>query len=114
MRQLSGQRAWLLQRVSALMLLLAALAFVLFALLAPRPDWRAWQAFVAHPLGASCLVGFALAIAIHAWVGVRDILLDYVHRTGLRLALLAAVAGIIIFTLLWVLLIVARVSLAPL
>ena len=26
-----------------------------------------------------------LALAWHAWVGVRDILMDYVHATGMRL-----------------------------
>ncbi|WP_296818579.1 succinate dehydrogenase, hydrophobic membrane anchor protein [Thiobacillus sp.] len=29
----------------------------------------------------------ALALALHAWVGVRDIFMDYIHFTGLRLAL---------------------------
>ena len=35
-----------------------------------------------------CLV----AVFLHAWVGVRDILMDYVKPTTLRLALLVAVA----------------------
>jgi succinate dehydrogenase / fumarate reductase membrane anchor subunit len=31
------------------------------------------------------------ALALHAWVGMRDIFMDYVHPTGLRLALYLAV-----------------------
>jgi succinate dehydrogenase / fumarate reductase membrane anchor subunit len=30
---------------------------------------------------------FAASLAWHAWVGVRDILMDYVKHDGLRLAL---------------------------
>jgi succinate dehydrogenase / fumarate reductase membrane anchor subunit len=30
---------------------------------------------------------FSLAVMLHAWVGVRDILMDYIKPTGLRLAL---------------------------
>ena len=30
---------------------------------------------------------FAVSLAWHAWVGVRDILMDYVKPDGLRLAL---------------------------
>jgi len=30
---------------------------------------------------------FALSLAWHAWVGVRDILMDYIKHDGLRLTL---------------------------
>jgi succinate dehydrogenase / fumarate reductase membrane anchor subunit len=33
---------------------------------------------------------FAASLAWHAWVGVRDILMDYVKHDGLRLALQVA------------------------
>jgi succinate dehydrogenase / fumarate reductase membrane anchor subunit len=29
---------------------------------------------------------FVVSVLIHAWIGVRDILMDYVKPTGLRLA----------------------------
>lgn len=114
MRQLSGQRAWLLQRLSALLLLAAVLAALLFMLVGPRLDWQAWRGFVAHPLGAVCILALACALGTHAWVGVRDVLLDYVHHTALRLLLLALAAGVIIVTLLQILLIVAQAALVQL
>ena len=90
MRQWSGQRAWLLQRISALVLLAAVLAGGCWLLLGgARPGWPSWRAFAAHPAGASVLLLVVGALAVHAWVGVRDVLLDYVHRPGLRLSLLA-------------------------
>jgi succinate dehydrogenase / fumarate reductase membrane anchor subunit len=33
---------------------------------------------------------FAFSLAWHAWVGVRDILMDYIHPTALRLSLQVA------------------------
>jgi succinate dehydrogenase / fumarate reductase membrane anchor subunit len=33
-----------------------------------------------------------MAVYLHAWIGVRDILMDYVKPTTLRLALLVVVA----------------------
>lgn len=113
MRQLSGQRAWLLQRFSALLLLAAVLAALLYLLAAPRPDWQQWRAFVGHPLGSICVLALACALAAHAWVGMRDVLLDYVHHTALRLILLALSAGAIAVTLLRILLIVAQAALVP-
>jgi succinate dehydrogenase / fumarate reductase membrane anchor subunit len=35
-----------------------------------------------------------LAVCYHAWIGVRDIWMDYIKNTGLRLALH-------VFTILW-------------
>jgi succinate dehydrogenase / fumarate reductase membrane anchor subunit len=60
--------------------------------------WRAWAA---TPAGAALLALLAAAILLHAWVGVRDVVLDYVHPLGLRLALLGAVAAGLAFLGLW-------------
>ena len=37
---------------------------------------------------------FVLALALHAWVGMRDIFMDYVQPLGLRLALHVGCAGL--------------------
>jgi succinate dehydrogenase / fumarate reductase membrane anchor subunit len=38
---------------------------------------------------------------LHAWVGVRDVVLDYVHPLGLRLAVLGAAVAGLVFLGLW-------------
>ena len=35
---------------------------------------------------------FLVSLFLHAWIGMRDILMDYIKPTGLRLGLEAAVA----------------------
>lgn len=95
MRQLSGQRAWILQRLSALALLAATVAAGLFLLAAPAPDYQGWLAFVRHPWGAILILAVAAALCAHGWVGARDVVLDYVHRPALRLPVLVLAAAVL-------------------
>ena len=44
-------------------------------------------------------------LAVHGWVGARDIVLDYVQPRGLRLALLGAILLILAATLIRVVLV---------
>jgi succinate dehydrogenase / fumarate reductase membrane anchor subunit len=93
MRLLSGQRAFVLQRLTALVLLAYVAGMALRLAFGPPPTYAGWQAWSAGPLGATLLLALAAALLLHAWVGVRDVLLDYVHPAGVRLALLAALAA---------------------
>jgi succinate dehydrogenase / fumarate reductase membrane anchor subunit len=47
--------------------------------------------------------GFILALVAHAWVGMRDVILDYIKPVGLRLALLSLTAVLLAGSSLWAL-----------
>mgnify|MGYP000343349145 CR=1 FL=1 len=98
---MSGLSAWLIQRLSALYLG----AFTVYALvrLAMVDSWshEAWNDWLAAPLNAVTLWLAALALLLHAWVGGRDVLLDYVHPLGLRLAMLTVLAGWLLGSGIW-------------
>ncbi|HID45376.1 MAG TPA: succinate dehydrogenase, hydrophobic membrane anchor protein [Chromatiaceae bacterium] len=102
-RQLSGFRAWMWQRASALYLA-AYIVYVLARLIvAPPADHETLKIWVAG-LGmwlATAL--FFLTLLLHAWIGVRDVILDYIKPPGLRLAVLAAVFIFLLTCGLWVL-----------
>ena len=88
----SALPAWLVQRLSALYMLL----FLLYALaswtLVQPAGYAAWRAWVlAGPMRLPALLFFA-ALFLHAWVGLRDVILDYVHPIWLRLGALTLVA----------------------
>ena len=105
MRVFSGQRAFVLQRLTALVLL-AYVAGALLRLAFGAPvALDAWRAWAARPAGAALIALLASALLLHAWVGVRDVVLDYVHPLGLRLAVLGAAAAALVFLGLWTLLI---------
>lgn len=97
----TGTGTWLVQRATAVVLALALPLLLLRFLAAPPLDFAAWQALLA-PLWLRLLMLLAAAaLALHGWVGVRDILMDYVHATGLRLTLYLAVIGTLAASVAW-------------
>ena len=90
-RTATGLRAWLVQRATAVYLGLFLVYFVAHWLIAPPADYAAWRAWVGHPLMSTALLLAVLGLVLHAWVGLRDILIDYVQPTALRVSLLALV-----------------------
>ena len=90
MRLFTGQRAWVVQRATALLLLFLLLLAVVNLLLRP-PGFESWHALATSTHGAVLIVVAWLALALHGWIGARDVVLDYVHHAGLRLAILGVV-----------------------
>ena len=91
-RQAHGLRAWLLQRFTAVYLLLFIAYLSLRWGMDPIQDFAHWQSWLADPLVNLATGLFILSILIHAWVGVRDVIMDYVQHTALRVTLFAGVA----------------------
>jgi len=102
-RQLQGLKAWLLQRVTAVYLAFYSLYLLfIFAFSSPFTyvEWRAW---VAQPVISVSMMLYLLALALHAWVGMRDIVIDYVKPMGLKLFLLSVLAFALIGNVYWAL-----------
>lgn len=108
MRLFAGQSAWMVQRLSALVLLVLLMLAVV-ALLVRPPGFEAWRALVGSAHGAVLIALGFIALALHAWVGARDIVLDYVHRPSLRLAVLSVVGVLLAGVLVRVMLTLASV-----
>jgi succinate dehydrogenase / fumarate reductase, membrane anchor subunit len=104
MRLFTGQHAFVLQRLSALIVLAYIAGGALWLAFGPAATFARWQAWSAQPLAATALLVLAAAVLAHAWVGVRDVALDYVRPLPLRLAVLAiaatALAGLAAWTVL--------------
>lgn len=98
-RRASGLKAWLLQRLSALYIALFGLYF-LFVLLFDAPQSHAaWREWVGGPLMSLALVIFFIALVTHAWVGMRDVIVDYARPLWLRLTLLSGVGVVLLASL---------------
>jgi succinate dehydrogenase / fumarate reductase membrane anchor subunit len=97
----SGTGGWLLQRATAVLLALALPGLAIYFLTALPVDFAGWQALFA-PQGLRVLLLLtAAALALHAWVGMRDIFMDYVRPTGLRLALYLVVIVVLVGSVAW-------------
>lgn len=87
-RQASGLRAWALQRISAVYLGLYIIYIFGYLSFNPPASFEDWRAYVADPNATVAMLIFFVALLIHAWVGIRDVLIDYVHPFLLRVLLL--------------------------
>jgi len=94
-----GLRDWLAQRVTAVVMIGYTLLVAAIVLWHGGLDHATWQAVYANPAFKLATFLFMVALFWHAWVGVRNILMDYVKPVGVRLALQAAViAALIAYT----------------
>jgi succinate dehydrogenase / fumarate reductase membrane anchor subunit len=87
-----GITDWIAQRATAVILVIYTLVLLVGALVMPsftRENWVALFSFTvfSFPLGKLLAFLSFLSLAYHAWVGVRDIWMDYVRHTGIRLVL---------------------------
>jgi succinate dehydrogenase / fumarate reductase membrane anchor subunit len=82
-----GLRGWLIQRMSAVVMAAYTLLFVLILLFAPPKHYVAWKTLFANQAMKLATFVFLVSLFMHSWVGMRDILMDYIKPTGVRLAL---------------------------
>ncbi len=111
-RSASGLRAWILQRISAVYLALFILVLLWHFIANAPADFAAWRDWVIQPWVSVGLFLFIPALMLHAWVGIRDVLIDYVHPLGIRITLLTLFCMVFIGSALWALqaIILARLS----
>ncbi len=91
MRRTGGARRgldmWLTQRASAAYMALFIPLFIVLAWNAAPLDYPAWRGlFAPLPMKLGTLL-FVVCLLVHAWIGLREIFIDYVHVLPLRLAL---------------------------
>jgi succinate dehydrogenase / fumarate reductase membrane anchor subunit len=85
-----GMRDWLSQRVTAALMALYTVVLLVQVLMPGEMGYDKWAGiFAAQWMKVLTLTVF-LALAWHAWVGVRDIWMDYVKPVGVRLVLQVA------------------------
>jgi succinate dehydrogenase / fumarate reductase membrane anchor subunit len=82
-----GWRGWLAQRVTAVVMLFYTLFFLGVLVSLPERDYSHWRALWDLPIMKYATVLFVLSLLMHAWVGVRNIFMDYIKDTGVRLIL---------------------------
>lgn len=91
-----GLRDWLSQRITALVITLYTLLLLAIVLWRGGLAYDAWRALFAGGVFRVLTFVFLVSVYYHAWVGVRNILMDYVKSTGLRLLLQVLAIGALI------------------
>jgi succinate dehydrogenase / fumarate reductase, membrane anchor subunit len=96
-----GLRDWLAQRVTAVVMAIYIFLLTAILLTSPPHDYASWKAiFNNHWMRIASFL-FLISMFWHTWVGMRNILMDYVHATGIRLTLQILVILSLLFYTVW-------------
>ncbi len=104
--QAQGMRTWLLQRLTAVYIAVYSLSLIVWILTNFPINYSSWYSVFSHPVMLIATVIFYLSLFVHAWVGMRDILVDYAKPSSVRFILLTALALFLLVMTTWLLLIV--------
>ena len=104
--QAQGMRAWLLQRLTAIYIAIYSLSLITWIVSNLPVNFTNWYELLSNPIILITTILFYLSLFIHAWVGVRDVLVDYAKPSSVRFILLTALALFLTVMTMWLLLIV--------
>jgi len=111
-RRASGLRAWFLQRATAIYLMLFILYTLQHLIFHAPSGYAEWHGWAASPLVALGLLLFFASLLLHAWVGIRDVIIDYVHHTAIRISVLTVIGFVLVGCAVWVLKIIILAQIA--
>jgi len=96
-----GLRDWLVQRVTAVVMAVYAVVVAGYLLLQPSFGYDTWLELFSGNITRSFSLLFLLSLFYHAWIGVRDIVMDYVKPAGIRLLIHVLVILALILYMIW-------------
>ncbi|HNV88057.1 MAG TPA: succinate dehydrogenase, hydrophobic membrane anchor protein [Methylotenera sp.] len=97
-----GMRLWLSQRLTAVIMASYVLFFVIMLIVQRPVGYEAWYTFVSPAWFRFATLLFFVCLFSHAWLGVRDVLRDYIFNLNLRNYLQMLVDILLVIYLAWV------------
>lgn len=91
-----GLKDWILQRVTAVVMALYTLVLGGSLALAGPLSQASWKGMLGQGWMKFATFLFFVSLCYHAWVGVRDIFMDYIKCAAVRLSLHGLVALLLI------------------
>lgn len=96
-----GTNGFLIQRFTAVIMALYTVGLAACILWEPPGTYAAWKAIFSGTFARVATMLFFVALLYHAWIGMRDVFMDYVKPMGLRLTLQFAVVVVLLLYLVW-------------
>ena len=110
-----GLRPWEVSKLTKLQtsvyMAIFSVATVITLVVTPISGYQDWLSLMAQPVVAAACSLFVIALLLHSWVGIRDVILDYVPSLTLRLMLLSLLGAWLILLGMWSVKILLRVTL---
>ncbi len=95
-------RAWIVQRFTAVYMLLFCVFVLLHFIFDPPHSYFDWRDWITAPLVLIATTLFFGALLLHAWIGLRDVMMDYVRPLALRVSALALLSFVVAGLALWI------------
>lgn len=95
-----GLRDWLVQRVTAAVMAVYAVVVVLHLATQPSFGYDTWAELFSGNVMRTFSLLFLLSLFYHAWIGVRDIVMDYVKPASIRLVIhVLVILALVVYTI---------------
>ena len=96
-----GWQDWLAQRVTAVIMVLFSVVIIVFFMLKGSVSYADWkELFRAQTFRILSLL-FFFSVYYHAWIGIKDVLMDYIKPAGLRITAQVAVLFFLLGCSIW-------------
>lgn len=95
-----GLRDWLVQRVTAAVMAVYSVVVVAHLLMQPSFGYDTWAELFSGNVMRTFSMLFLLSLFYHAWIGVRDIVMDYVKPASIRLLIhVLVILALVLYTI---------------
>jgi succinate dehydrogenase / fumarate reductase membrane anchor subunit len=96
-----GMRAWLTQRLTGLVMAIYSVMIMLRFLIVRPESYESWVGFFQPLWWRMASLFFWIALSLHAWLGIRDVLKDYVPNYALQMVLQNILVVLLCIYLAW-------------
>jgi succinate dehydrogenase / fumarate reductase, membrane anchor subunit len=96
-----GALRWLIQRFTALAVATLSIFLWLAFLLRPATGFEGWKTLLSSNWIRLATLMLLLSLFAHAWIGIRDVLIDYVKPAGVGQVLRTIVALLLSLYAVW-------------
>jgi len=96
-----GLRDWLIQRITAVLMAVYLVVLAAYLLMQPDPGYDSWTGLFSSQAVRTFTLLFMLSLFYHAWVGIRDIVMDYVKSAAVRLVIHVLVVLALLLYAIW-------------
>lgn len=96
-----GWQDWLAQRITAVIMVLFSIVFLGFFLIKGSVGYAEWHSLFHSQLFRILAQLFLFSVFYHAWIGIRDVLMDYVTAAGIRLTAEVVVLLFLVICSIW-------------
>ena len=101
MKNINGLGSWLWQRIAALYLSLFLIYFIISFICLAQFNYADWLLWHTQPVNSVLIfIGFFM-LTVHAWIGIKDVIMDYVHPVVARALVMMLFAFMLMSCLVW-------------